>query len=222
MKMKSYKAILAGAALLAVPALCSAGLVYSNSFETGTFDGWWAGSINSSTTTVSTVRASDGIYSAGLMFNVSSNMAGWGEHAIVWGDTRSFVDANTTELSVDVYSDWANPQGWGVYGNSIQLILNYEGGYTSVAPTSGALANGSFQTFTYDLTPYAATISDAGLGYSTLGFAWFLGTWADNGMDNGTQTLAVDNIHVIPEPATIGMIAFAGAGLLFARRRFMM
>ncbi len=221
--MKKYKYMLAGAALLAIPALCSAGLVYSNSFETADFNGWWA----DGAATVNTDRASDGIYSAGVSFAVTTNIfgGGWGAVGIVSGDARSFVDANTTMVTVDVYSDWANANNWGVYKNDVDLILNYEGDWQSVAPTTGSLVNGSFQTLTYDLTPYAATISDPGLAYSVLGFAWTLGTWAGDGFgatytDNGTQTLAIDNINVIPEPATIGLVAFAGAGVLFVRRRF--
>ncbi len=221
--MNKYKVMLAGAALLAVPALCSAALV--TSFESGTFDGWWAESPNGVTTTVNTDRASDGSYSAGVSFAVTTNLSGWTANGIVSGDARSFVTAGSTELTVDVYSDWANANNWGVYANEVHLILNYEGGWTTVAPTAGSLANGSFQTLTYDLTPYAATISDPGLSYSVLGFGWVLGTWAGDDFgatytDNGTQTIAIDNIEVIPEPATMGLVAFAGAGVLLIRRRF--
>ena len=224
--MKSYKAILAGAALLAVPALCSAALV--TSFESGDLDGWGAGTLNGVTTMVNTDRASDGSYSAGVSFAVATNFSGWTVNNIVENDARNFLTAGSTEMSVDVYSDWANPNGWGVYGNSIKLILNYDGGWTTVDPVSDpGLANGSFQTFTFDLTSYAPTIANPALSYSSVGIAWHVGTWGGDGggstyTENGTQTLAVDNIHVIPEPATLGMIAFAGASLLVVRRRFMM
>ena len=35
--------------------------------------------------------------------------------------------------------------------------------------------------------------------------------------DNGAQ---VDNINVIPEPATIGLMGVFGVGLMLSRRRF--
>ena len=224
-EMKKYKYMLAGAALLAVPALCSAALV--TSFETGDLDGWTAGTINGSTTTVSMDHASDGSYGADSSFTVAASMAGDKVFALLNQDARSFMNAGSTALSMDVYSDWANANSWGVYANEITLILNYEGGWKTVAPTAGSLVNGSFQTLTFDMTPWAATITDAGLGYSQVGIAWHIGTWAGDGYsqdpvvytDNGTQTLAVDNIQVIPEPTTLGMATFAGAGILFIRRR---
>lgn len=197
---------------------------YSESFESGDLNGWNAGTLNGSVGTVNTTRSTDGIYSYGNSFTVSTNFAGWTVSTILDRDARSFLTSGATSLSVDVYSDWANPNGWGVYGNTIKLLLNYEGGWNPVDPVSGSLANGTFQTFTYDLTPYAATITNPGLSYSSIGFAWFVGTWAggtDN-LDNGTQTFAIDNIRVtqpVPEPATFALIGLGGLSAMLLRRR---
>jgi hypothetical protein len=201
---------------------------YTESFESGDLSGWSAGTLNGSVSAVDAVRASDGIYSVGNSFAVSSGFAGWTMNTIIERDPRTFMNAGATTLTVDVYSDWANPAGWGVYGNAINLLLNYEGGWIPFGPMSGSLVNGSFATLTFDLTPHAATITNPGLAYSSIGIAWFVGTYDDNNGGNGylasgTQTFAVDNIVVtqpVPEP---GMAALMGLGLsalvAFRRRR---
>jgi hypothetical protein len=197
---------------------------YSESFESGTLNGWNAGSLNGSVGTVNTARSTDGVYSYGNSFTVSTNFAGWTVSTILDQDARSFLNAGATSMSVDVYSDWANPNGWGVYGNTIKLVLNYQGGWTTVDPATGSLANGSFQTFTYNLAPYAATITNPGLSYSSFGIAWFVGTWAggQDNLDNGTQTFAVDNIRVtqpVPEPASLALVGLGGLSAILFRRR---
>lgn len=189
------------------------------SFESGSLNGWGAGTLNGTITTVDTVRATDGTFSAANSFTVPASFSGWTVNTIVERDPRSFMNAGTTSLTVDVYSDWANPNGWGVYGNTVMLILNYQGGWTTVGPASGGLVNGSFQTLTFDMTPHAATITNPGLSYSGLSFAWHVGTWAGggDGLDNGTQTFAIDNITAVPEPSCA--LGLSAATLLFLRRR---
>ena len=190
------------------------------SFESGTLNGWNAGSLNGVSTTVDSVRATDGTFSAANSFTVPASFSGWTVNTIIEKDPRTFMDAGTTSLTIDVYSEWTNPNGWGVYGNTIMLILNNSNGWNAVAPTSGSLVNGAFATFTWDMTPHAAAITDAGLGWSSLGIAWHVGTWAGggDGLDNGTQTLAIDNLTTVPEPSS-AMAALAGGLIAFRRRR---
>ena len=191
------------------------------SFESGTLNGWNAGSLNGVSTTVDSVRATDGTFSAANSFTVPASFSGWTVNTIIEKDPRTFMDAGTTSLTIDVYSEWTNPNGWGVYGNTIMLILNNSNGWNAVAPTSGSLVNGAFATFTWDMTPHAAAITDAGLGWSILGIAWHVGTWAGggDGLDNGTQTFAIDNLTTVPEPSSA--VAVLSAGLIaFRRRRF--
>lgn len=215
-KSQSERSLVAACTLLlSVPAAHGAVI---ESFESGNLNGWGAGTLNGSTTTVDTDFASDGIFSAGNSFSVPASFSGWTVNTIVEKDPRTFMDAGTTTLTMDVYSDWSNPNGWGVYGNTIMLILNNSNGWNAIAPTSGTLVNGAFSTLTWDMTPHAAAITDSGLGWSSLGIAWHVGTWAGggDGLPNGTQTFAIDNITVVPEPSALALLA---GGLLSLRRR---
>ena len=221
-KSKSGRSLVAACTMLA--SMSTAPGVVIESFESGTLNGWGPGTLNGATTTVDMVRATDGTFSAANSFAVPASFSGWTVNTILEGDPRSFMDAGATTLSLDVYSDWANPNGWGVYGNTLMLILNNSNGWNAIAPTSGSLVNGSFSTLTWDMTPHAASITDPGLGYSILGIAWHVGTWAGDGLgavytDNGTQTFAIDNISVtsVPEPSTA--MALLPAGLVTLRRR---
>jgi hypothetical protein len=197
------------------------GAVVVESFESGTFNGWGAGTLNGALTTVNTDRASEGTFSAGVSLTVPASFSGWTVNTILESDPRSFMDASATTLSLDVYSDWANPNGWGVYGNTIMLIMNNSNGWNAIAPTSGSLVNGSFSTLTWDMTTYAAGITDPGLGFSILGIAWHVGTWAggEDSLDNGTQTLGIDNITITSVPEPSSALAFLTAGVLAFRRR---
>ena len=215
-KSPSTRNLVAACALL-ISASAARGAVVE-SFESGDLNGWGAGTLNGVVTTVNTDHATDGTFGATGSFTVPASFSGWTVNTIIEKDPRTFMDAGATTLTVDVYSDWSNPNGWGVYGNTLMLILNNSNGWTAVAPTSGSLVNGGFSTLTWDMTPHAAAITDAGLGYSILGIAWHVGTWAggEDSLDNGTQTLAVDNITVVPEPSSLALLA---GGLLALRRR---
>ena len=217
-KPQPGRSLVAACALLA--SLSAARGAVVESFESGTLNGWNAGSLNGVSTTVDSVRATDGTFSAANSFTVPASFSGWTVNTIIEKDPRTFMDAGTTSLTIDVYSEWTNPNGWGVYGNTIMLILNNSNGWNAVAPTSGSLVNGAFATFTWDMTPHAAAITDAGLGWSSLGIAWHVGTWAGggDGLDNGTQTLAIDNLTTVPEPSS-AMAALAGGLIAFRRRR---
>ncbi len=220
-KSKALAGLVASAVLGFLPAAFGN---YTESFEDGTLSGWSAGTLNGSLGAVNNVRASNGTYSFGNSFTVPASFSGWTVNTLLERDARTFLNAGATSMSLDVYSDLPNPNGWGFYGNNINLVLNYQGGWVKVDPTAGSLVNGSFQTLTFDLTPHAATITNPGLSYSSLGIAWFVGTWAGggDGLDNGTQTFAVDNIVVtqpVPEPSSMVLAGLGAASLLIFRRR---
>jgi hypothetical protein len=211
--------ITACTALLGVSAAHGSTIV--ESFESGTLNGWNPGTINGNTTTLNTGLASDGTFSATNTFTVPSTVSGWSNSTIIEIDPRSIMEAGATTLSLDAYSNWTNPNGWGVYSNSIWLVLNNANGWSAVGPTSGSLVNDAFSTFSWDLTPHAASITDPGLGWSTMSIVWHVGTWAggEDSLDNGTQTLAIDNIVItsVPEPSSI--LGLLTGGLLVLRRR---
>ncbi len=225
--------------LLSVSAASAAVVV--ESFESNTLSGWSAATINGSTTTVNTAHASEGTHSAANSFTVAASFGGWTTHALMSIDPRAIMDENATTVTLDVYSDLTNPNGWGFYANSINLILNYEGGWKQIGPVSGALSNGSFQTLTWDLTlpinipdgnmaSIATAITNPLLGYSQLGIVWQVGTWAGDGgnnapavyTDNGTQTFAIDRISItsVPEPSAAAALGVMGVLALLRRRRF--
>lgn len=216
MKRKSLLVMIVLVSLLSGSGPALAQLV--TSFETGDLDGWTAGTNNGVVTTVNTNRASDGIYSTESSFTVPAGFAGWGVHVIISEDSAVIgITSSTTYLTLDAYTNWTNPNGWGVYGNEIQLILNYEGAWAQISPSSGSLVNGSFAPLTFDISGHAAAMSDPGLAYSAVEVVWFLGTYADNGQDNGVQTISIDNIHgnnlnPIPEPATLVLLASCAIG----------
>lgn len=215
-KSQSKRSFVAACALFLSVSVAHGAVI--ESFESGTLNGWGAGTLNGTATTVNPVLATDGSFSAGTSFTVPASFSGWTVNTILERDPRSFMDAGATTLTMDVYSDWSNPNGWGVYGNTIMLILNNSNGWNAIAPTSGSLVNGGFSTLTWDMTAHAAAITDSGLGYSVLGIAWHVGTWAGggDGLSNGTQTLAIDNITAVPEPSSLALLA---VGLLSLRRR---
>jgi hypothetical protein len=205
--------------LLCLSGVASADLV--TSFESGNLDGWNAGSPFGSSTVVNTNRASDGVYSTESVFTVPSNYGGWGVHNLISIGTADLgITSNTTQISLDAFIDW-NLDGWGVYGNQIQLLLNYEGVWTQISPSSGSLADGAFSTLTFDISSHAAAMTNPALSYSGLEVVWFLGTWA-NGPDV-VQTISIDNINgnnlAVPEPASLVLIASCVIGLCASRSR---
>ncbi|MGJ8722932.1 MAG: hypothetical protein ACSHYB_00130 [Roseibacillus sp.] len=202
-----------------MPILTGATLV--ESFESGDLSGWNALELSGVTTTATTDRATDGTYSATNTFTVLPSYAGWTIQNVLSRDPRSIMTANATTISIDVYSDWANSNGWGVYEEFMFLTVNYDGGYSNLSPSSGTLVNGEFSTITWDVSGHAAGLANPAATYSFIEIGWHLGTWMDDAMNNGTQTIAVDNITVtsVPEPSTAAILCVFGASILLGRRR---
>ena len=205
---------------LCLSGVASAALI--TSFETGDFDGWNAGSPFGSPTVVNSNRASDGVYSTESVFTVPSNYGGWGKHTLISRGTADIgITSGTTHITLDAYTNW-DPAGWGVYGNQIELTLNYEGVWTQIAPVSGGPVNGSFTTLTYDISAHAAAMTNPALAYSAVEVVWFLGTWQAG--PDVVQTISIDNIHgnnLVPEPASAALAASCALAWCATRRRRM-
>lgn len=132
-----------------------------------------------------------------------------------------FNEASGSELSlyVELYA-------WNSGDTSPALSL---GGGTSdstdynVTTLNGASTLLTNQVFASNVTPSTwTTISLADnldLGTGNDYYSWRIGVV---GEDTDGDIFAFDNVTVIPEPATLGMIAVMGGGLIFIRRRLMM
>ena len=118
--------------------------------------------------------------------------------------------------------DWRDAYGWNP-GETIDMFLFYTddntlGGARSVLTTLNSgdeTINNTWETETLSLT---AALTDAGAVGKTL-FVAFEG----NGVTANSYS-RLDNVYLeaIPEPATLGMVALFGGGVLFIRRRLMM
>ena len=114
-------------------------------------------------------------------------------------------------------SDFTYPANAGNYFQLI-LLLNYNGNYDQIGPTSVSVtpnANG-FYTATYKLPAGLPSAPSSGLTYFQLGFIMNSNTPAG-------QTFTIDNVAVpsapVPEPASLGIFALAGAGIAMLGRR---
>lgn len=149
------------------------------------------------------------------------------------------VGAGTLTLSgISTYiGDTAVSAGTLVLADNggLKFAVQGTGVNNQIAGTGIATLDGDF---TFDLSAAGTTVGDSwnivdlgslngassfGSTFTVNGFADQLdGTWY---LDNGSAEYSFDTgtgaLSVIPEPATLGMIGLAGAGMLFVRRRFM-
>jgi len=154
--------------------------------------------------------------------------------ALVSADFAAYQDAATTYTTwYRVYTETSdNPGVWTQQGSRRNLIMTaaapgnaYNTGFTDSATASVVTG--------YSLTPAGTTELHFNRSMDLSG----LGTLAD-GVDlnvrlmvadsrknnanfySSVDNIKLDNLTVIPEPATLGLVAVMGAGMLWARRRF--
>jgi hypothetical protein len=92
---------------------------------------------------------------------------------------------------------------------------------TAIAPQTGSDA---LTTYSIDLTGESLGATDSAVGWNTTTSGGLrIAFWeADGGNNDNLQIDAIRlNGTVIPEPATLGMVALMGGGILFTRRLMM-
>ena len=246
--MRKMKAILAGAALLAVSAVGLAdtvinidvgtGAAYAGTAvapDTGTTwnggidAGWnWTGEtdglLNDSQGTATDVGffcGMGGVWTASGVSSELMNDYGFGAGRFTLYTYDSAVTANpglfqiTGTQAFDLYIYTAGDGGNG--GNDTTFTLNnIVGGSQSAAAAATTVYSGSFvEGENYVKFSNVTALRNAG----NTGYEFEVVMTSNGGLPvalNGIQLVTV------PEPATIGFIAFSGVALMFIRRRLMM
>lgn len=191
--MNKFLVVLVAAGMLSISA--QANMVYNGDFNTGDLDGWWAWAPdpdNQSVTVQSAVNY-DGTSNAMM---VSASDGSWQE----LGTNAFACSADTTYSLSLVYNevDWV--------GAGINLKY-WDAGWTVVGEQWIGLLDSATQG-TGVWTPYSVDItSPAGAANMEVKIA--MGGWG---------TLYVEDVSVVPEPATIGLLAM-GSTILLRRRK---
>lgn len=195
--------ILAGA-ILTTATLLQAQTVIGN-FESGSLDGWTAGSSTLSFDTVGTTLGSSSL----------KLVAPGGWNAVISRDVTSLISLLSqtgTTISLDITArndDNSIPSWW--LGNEIVLQSDTTGWVGLGGQTTPIGWGPQTTTETYAIpTATSALLASA--------------TWAQLILINNTgagSTIYVDNIAInaVPEPATASLIGLAAASLLIFRRR---
>lgn len=135
-------------------------------------------------------------------------------------DAGSQLEVN--EVKFDYWNEASNGSSYSV---AYALRSSVDGFASDLVVSDGGYLNG-FIPYT-DTTVYnaVATLGAAFEGLSSVEFRLF--TYGDLGFNQSGERGRLDNIYtsgatsVVPEPATLGMVAVFGGGILFIRRRFM-
>lgn len=171
-----------------------ANLVSNGGFESGDLTDWWTYPYDASqSVTVQSVTVADGSFSAEM---VSGSDTDWQE----LGTNAMACDSETTyTLNLDYNKiDWAGAGIYITYWDSGWTVL--DGDWFDITFTSEE-GTGTWTPFSTDFTTVADT--------AHMEVKVSMGGWG---------TMYVDNVSVVPEPATLGLIGLGGL-LLAGRRR---
>lgn len=137
----------------------------------------------------------------------ASVMDSIGLYAIIGGATNSIGEVQTV----------TNPTG--TTGSTLDM---YNVGTTTRATGWGLTASTTSvidQNVSFDLSSLGALATDQSVEFKVTGLVNKNNT---SNFNSSFDNYVVDGVSVIPEPATLGLIAAMGGTLLFVRRRFMM
>jgi hypothetical protein len=135
-------------------------------------------------------------------------------------DDATIVDL--TDITFDTsYYFWKNVNPDPSYGWDFYTII---GGVTNNYTSEGGYANtGSGYISTDEASGDISLTGLTGLTDTSVTFVWELEGNKNNTFDNATLGLddivLTGTVTAVPEPATLGMLAAAGLGILFLRRR---
>jgi len=186
-----------------------------------------------------------GVTQAGGVLHIGASTRNNRSRALsVWIDT-SGAAAGTYTVSFDVSNFVATGTGYSGFkvweGNGLDagwIDVDYgdnndAGGTPRILNTSSPLANwGDTLGDTWGVgtqgsgitgngvVSFDVILTEAGQAGDYMALGWVQQNSADALFS--APTFDVDNVNVIPEPATLGMIASFGVGVLFIRRRVMM
>ena len=235
--MKQYKAIIAGVAVLAVPALCSAVLIDDfESYTVGEDPGLFGDGVTVETDTGANgsqilqqvVTSASEWTGSGIDFDPDVDGVNYGGNTVIRFDAyiSSGYDGvvGVSAWSGINYTSFGDFQGM-IRGNVSGDALDYRNGGSYVTIDAGIADVNEWHTYTFDMD-YASDqydiyvdgsllIADAGMrqtGQSKSGSFRILGGYSDG-------SVMVDNVQVIPEPATFGLFGVFGGATLFIRRR---
>ncbi|QBG46574.1 PEP-CTERM sorting domain-containing protein [Verrucomicrobia bacterium S94] len=121
-------------------------------------------------------------------------------------------------------------EGWVTWNNvGIDTSVGGVGSWFSI-DWNLSVSNGTYwgeATLNHDTGSYTMTAMDLGIAEGTTIYAGYSTAWNPSGTNIMTsasmKSIEVDNfsVEVIPEPATLGLVAMFGGAVLFIRRRFM-
>jgi len=212
------KKLTIGLVVLALASIASANLLTNPGFETGDTNGWSA-ALSGGTGTASTTYANSGTYS--LMLD-STGAGGWSSPNLL----QSVYGAAGKEYGLSGYilMPSAAPITDGSFG--LFKIEFWDASLDPIDPASvsvGAAAGAPYYGAESDVFVNSASATDTWLFSETVAVApvgtvyvRFIALNVNQGV--APSALYFDDIVAVPEPATMGLVALFGAGLLVYRR----
>jgi hypothetical protein len=186
----------------------------------GSVGGWAAGWDDSPSISLSTTGVTSGAESLSVVY---ANASGWGwvlKNENLYGDRNAFYTNQYLAADVTwVASEWDDPMG-DAWGQVQYIALNSNPGWwqTGAIDTANPSYPGSWDPRSWGEV-HTRTLKWDISGYNWAGVegAWWLQLiFAKN--DGGTGYTSggfyIDNIRLIPEPATIAMLGLGGLALI--------
>lgn len=206
----------------------SFGDILMGDFEGGSTDGWWAGWPTSMTPIEEYATLGTG------SMKVVMADGGWVEMIEIGGllGTPMQTALGTIgQITLDATSFWNEAEGYS-WGCQLAIIVNCTGLWNGFA-YQDVIVNGATQSFTFQLpedvmATIAAITSETENPYVNIGILSNTAgnVWSEPDPITGETTLLfqggathyLDNIQIVPEPATLSMLGLGALALLRKKR----